>query len=148
MKQTRAVECRAVGATPKNPRLRSRTHRTLVLVLAGTGAIAVLLGGLATGRTICIFYGLSGRLCPGCGMTEAIVALALGDIGRAWELNRLSLLTAPLLLGAAFRGWQTRSADAFRPPRLTFLTLMLLCLVGTALPAAMRLSVTWLYQNL
>jgi hypothetical protein len=50
---------------------------------------------------LCAFKLLTGRPCPGCGMTRAFCALAHGEIWRAVKFNALS----PVLFLGAMVGW-------------------------------------------
>ncbi len=48
-------------------------------------------------RSLCLFKNLTGRPCPGCGMTRAISAAAHGNFKQAWRYNKLALIVLPLL---------------------------------------------------
>ena len=48
----------------------------------------------------CLFHALFGVTCPGCGSLRALHALLHGDVGRAWDLNRL-LVTGLVIAPAA-----------------------------------------------
>ena len=41
---------------------------------------------------LCLFRGLTGQPCPGCGMTRALCALSHGELWRALRFNPLSPL--------------------------------------------------------
>lgn len=71
------------------------------------------------GVNLCGFRWLTGRLCPLCGLTHALPALACGNWREALALNALSPLAATLLaatpllsLAPAFerRAWQFTAA--------------------------------------
>jgi len=49
-----------------------------------------------SGRSLCVFKNLTGRPCPGCGMTRAFVSIAHGDISTAWSYNKASFAAFPL----------------------------------------------------
>lgn len=71
------------------------------------------------GIPLCGFHWLTGHLCPLCGLTHALTALAWGRPMEALALHPLSPLAAALLVGApllalapAFerRAWQLATA--------------------------------------
>jgi len=49
----------------------------------------------------CLFGGLTGLPCPGCGITTSLLALARGDARAAWSANPAGFGVAALLLGQA-----------------------------------------------
>jgi hypothetical protein len=55
---------------------------------------------------LCLFKLLTGRPCPGCGMTRAFCALAHGEFWRAVRFNALS----PLLFLASIIAWARAAA--------------------------------------
>ncbi len=63
---------------------------------------------------VCLICRVTGRPCPGCGMTHALSRLAHGDLRGAWRDNRRVVIVAPLLLGV----WLRTLADTLqRRPR-------------------------------
>ena len=36
---------------------------------------------------VCLVQAIGGMPCPGCGVTRSIIALMIGDPGRAWQTN-------------------------------------------------------------
>jgi hypothetical protein len=54
----------------------------LMIAIAGNW-----LPGLTTRFRGCWFYNLTGRPCPGCGLTRALLALGRGDFVAAWRFN-------------------------------------------------------------
>ena len=76
-----------------------RKRRLLVaggaLVGSGLGyALWVQITGLAIP---CPFYAVTGRLCPGCGVTRMCLALLRWDWAAAWNANPVLLLMLPIL---------------------------------------------------
>ena len=49
----------------------------------------------------CLFRGLTGLPCPGCGITTSLLALARGDVQASWSANPAGLGVAALLAGQA-----------------------------------------------
>ena len=37
--------------------------------------------------SFCLFRAITGRPCPGCGVTRALIAIARGHYREAWRLN-------------------------------------------------------------
>ena len=72
-------------------------------LLVGGGALLALGLGYAlwvrlTGLAIpCPFYAVTGRLCPGCGVTRLCLALLRWDWTAAWDANPVLLLMLPVL---------------------------------------------------
>jgi hypothetical protein len=49
----------------------------------------------------CLFRGLTGLPCPGCGITTSLRALARGDAVASWSANPAGFAVAALLAGQA-----------------------------------------------
>ena len=75
---------------------RLMQERTLTLVLSAVGALQVLLVQLGLPVWRCPFRALTGRPCPGCGMSRAFVHLLRGEWTQAVRLHPF----APLFLMA------------------------------------------------
>lgn len=79
-------------------RARERTVLRTTLLLLGLGT-AYYVWVRVTGFGIpCPIRAATGYLCPGCGMTHAVVALLAGDPAEAFRQNTLSLTVIPVLL--------------------------------------------------
>lgn len=91
---------------------RRRAHALVVLALASAIAVAFYapLGAFLPACPIREHFGI---LCPGCGGTRALVALAHGRVGEAVRLNALLVMLLPF--GVWF-GAQTYRR-ALRPTR-------------------------------
>lgn len=77
------------------------SHLARLLWLAAPLAlVAIPTRWLASTPTVCIIRRVTGRPCPGCGMTRALSALAHGHPRSAWRDNPRVVIVAPLLLGA------------------------------------------------
>jgi hypothetical protein len=59
---------------------------------------------IMSGDTICLFSNIIGRECWGCGFTRAAYLAMHGEFSAAWELNRLIVVTLPLLAFLWLRG--------------------------------------------
>ena len=72
-------------------------------LLVGGGALLALGLGYAlwvrlTGLAVpCLFHAVTGRLCPGCGVTQMCLALLRWDWAAAWEANPVLLMMLPVL---------------------------------------------------
>ena len=49
----------------------------------------------------CLFRGLTGWPCPGCGLTTSLLALVRGDVQASWTANPAGFGVAALLVGQA-----------------------------------------------
>lgn len=49
----------------------------------------------------CLFRGLAGMPCPGCGITTSLLALGRGDVQASWSANPAGFGVGALLLGQA-----------------------------------------------
>ncbi|HEU5367861.1 MAG TPA: DUF2752 domain-containing protein [Ktedonobacterales bacterium] len=48
-------------------------------------------------RSLCVIKNLTGRNCPGCGMTRAISSASHGEFRQAWRYNKLVVIVLPIL---------------------------------------------------
>jgi hypothetical protein len=53
----------------------------------------------------CLFRGLTGMPCPGCGITTSLLALARGDAQASWSANPAGFGVAALLVGQVVVAW-------------------------------------------
>ena len=78
-----------------------RNHRMLAAMFLLGGAAIVLLRVFDPAASgvfpPCPVRYLTGLYCPGCGSLRAMHALLHGDIGRAWAMNPLMMVTLPFL---------------------------------------------------
>ena len=75
--------------------------KSVVVALGGiiTGVGIILLVFMRIGYGVpCVFRVITGLLCPGCGMTHALIALIHGNFIGAFQYNVLSVTVCPLLL--------------------------------------------------
>lgn len=70
--------------------------KSLVYFAVGLGYLLFVL--LTDWRIPCVFYELSGKYCPGCGITRMCVALARLDIKGAAGHNLLAFCLLPFAL--------------------------------------------------
>jgi hypothetical protein len=59
--------------------------------------VAVPTAALERGRSLCLIRAVTGRPCPGCGMTRAVSAAVHLHPRRAVQHNRLVVVVLPLL---------------------------------------------------
>lgn len=64
-------------------------------------------------RSLCLIKNLTGKPCPGCGMTRAISSASHGRFRQAFRYNRLVVIVLPLL---AYQ-WLQTLAKAYRDYR-------------------------------
>ncbi|MFT3830346.1 MAG: DUF2752 domain-containing protein [Opitutaceae bacterium] len=100
--------------------------------MGGAAAVARFIGPLPPRwAPPCPWRALTGLYCPGCGSTRALLALAHGDLPRAFTQNPLLVLSLPLLLGwAAFalvRAWRGQPPAAL-PRHSATITLVVVVL--------------------
>ena len=90
---------------PWRARLASLVERLVhtAWLLAPLALIALPTRWLASAPSVCLVRRVTGRPCPGCGMTRALSHLAHGDLRRAWRANHRVVIVAPLLLGVWMR---------------------------------------------
>ena len=65
-----------------------KEHIKYLGILAAIGVASILFSKIS-GRSICIFYNITGVPCPGCGMTRAFVHLFQGHIAEAFRYHPL-----------------------------------------------------------
>jgi hypothetical protein len=53
----------------------------------------------------CLFRGLTGMPCPGCGITTSLLALVRGDAEASWAANPAGFGIAALLVGQVVVAW-------------------------------------------
>lgn len=97
-----------------------------IIVAAG---LALLICYRLTGHGLpCVFRAMTGYLCPGCGMTRAVVAILDGNFAKAWQYNALSLTLLPVLtlylLYKAVR-FIFKGEEEFRIGEIIFLLILL-----------------------
>ena len=74
-------------------------------ILLGIG-LAYLIFVKATGWGIrCVIHEITGKYCPGCGITRMFVALADLDFARAFRSNALLLIGLPFAIVFGLRRW-------------------------------------------
>ncbi len=79
-------------------------------LLAPLALMALPTRWLASAPSVCLVRRVTGRPCPGCGMTRALSRLAHGDLRGAWRANQRVVIVAPLLLGVWARSLATMLA--------------------------------------
>ena len=101
------------------------------LVLAG---IYIRLSGQAFETVYflpCIFKGVTGIPCPGCGMTRACLAILQGEFSTAWRYHPVSFLLIGLSILIVFQpeyAQETWGAISLIKQEIIVSILILLCL--------------------
>lgn len=65
-------------------------------------------------RSLCIIKNLTGKNCPGCGMTRAISSASHGEFKQALRYNKLVVVVLPLLAYT----WLRALTSAYRRYRI------------------------------
>ena len=103
----------------------------ILLVLAG---IYIRLSGQAFETVYflpCIFKGVTGIPCPGCGMTRAYLAILQGEFSTAWRYHPFSFLLIGLIILIVFQPEYTQEtwgAISLIKQKIIVSILILLCL--------------------
>jgi len=66
--------------------------------------------------SLCMFQNLTGRPCPGCGMTRAVLRLAQGDVEGSLRMHPLGIVLVGLLV-ASIVGTAIGIVEGGDPPR-------------------------------
>jgi len=109
---------------------------------AGLGCLTLYLVDPASvgPATLCPFRALTGYQCPLCGGLRSTRSLLHGDVGAAFELNPLFVLSLPLLLYfAASLGRVAAGGVPLPMPRITR---------SLAIGAGIVIGSFWLLRNL
>ena len=81
---------------------RRRANRWLPVVLSSVAFAAAILRAFPPGVNAfypsCPFYQATGLLCPGCGATRALAALARGQFAQALQYNAFVVVALPIAL--------------------------------------------------
>jgi hypothetical protein len=83
--------------------------------------------------TLCLFERVTGRPCPGCGMTRSILRLAQGDLVGSLRMHPLGVVLAGLVVAATV-GTAVGLVEGTDPPR-SFLERRGMRLVGALMIA-------------
>ena len=86
---------------------------------APVALLALPTRSLTAAPSVCLIRRVTGRPCPGCGMTRALSRLAHGDARGAWRSNRRVVIVAPLLLGIWARSLFSALQQRPRSPSLS-----------------------------
>ena len=79
----------------------------------------------------CVFKGVTGMPCPGCGMTRACLAILQGEFSTAWRYHPFSFLLIGLSILIVFQPEYTQEtwvAISLIKQKIIVSTLILLCL--------------------
>lgn len=122
---------------PKERLLKSLKKAGLVLTVGLAYYVFVRLTGWGIP---CVFYLLTDRYCPGCGISRMCMALLELDLEGALRSNALVLVLLPFALALGLRRWliyvKTGSTD---PDRLE---------TAALIPAAILTVAFWILRNL
>ena len=83
-----------------NPRPRSMWLRFVAMLVVPPLVWALARYDLLPHVPICMFQNMTGRPCPGCGMTRSILLLARGDVIGSLRMHPLGVPLAALFVGA------------------------------------------------
>ncbi len=68
---------------------------TIFSILCILGIIYVILFEKNIIKVPCLFNLLTGKLCPGCGITRCFISILHGDFIKAYHYNRLVFILLP-----------------------------------------------------
>lgn len=119
-------------------------RRLKKLLLRGGTLLAVGLAYLifvlvTSWRIPCVFYLISGKYCPGCGVTRMCVALARLDLKAAFGHNALVFCLLPFLLvlmlckAVAFVKKGGEGCARTKPETVFYLVTSVLCVIFTVM---------------
>ena len=74
-----------------------------VLLLLPLALIAIPTAWLERSPSVCLFRRVTGRPCPGCGMTRAVSSVMHGRLREGYRYNKRVVIVAPLLALNWFR---------------------------------------------
>ena len=84
-----------------SPRLRLFRVLALCAALLLAGCAYAVVCELTGFGLPCVFYSLTGWLCPGCGVSRMCISLLRGDFAAAWDYNAAILCLLPFGLAVA-----------------------------------------------
>lgn len=105
----------------------------LILSVCIAGCILYVVTELTGHGIPCVFHLITGLQCPGCGMTRAVISIAHGDIGQAFEYNALSVTLVPVvIIYLCYRGirYIRDGREEFRAWEIVFLLTGLIIAIG------------------
>lgn len=62
----------------------------------------------------CVWRGITGIMCPCCGLTTAMVRLIEGDIVAAWDSNPLVFVVLPLGIVSIIKSYGKQAKHSIR----------------------------------
>lgn len=74
--------------------MKNKQYIFLIIVVI-IMAILLIHGKIAIA---CVFYGITGLYCPGCGITRSILSLIEGDIYQAFRYNPIIFIDIPIII--------------------------------------------------
>lgn len=113
---------------------KARVYNTIAISLEVIVALIIYISVfVVTGKGIpCAFHVITGRLCPGCGMTHALSSIIHGNLAEAMAYNALSITICPLIgifLLERARKYIKTGQEEFSFPEILFL---IICIVVCA----------------
>ena len=77
-----------------------------ILLLLPLALLVIPTAWLERAPTVCLIRRLTGKPCPGCGMTRALSCVAHGQFKQGYQHNKRVVIVAPLLALSWFRSVQ------------------------------------------
>ncbi len=68
-----------------------------ILLLLPLALVLIPTAWLERGPSICVIRRVTGKPCPGCGMTRALSCVAHGHFKQGYQHNKRVIIVAPLL---------------------------------------------------
>ena len=74
-----------------------------LLLILPLALLVIPTAWLERSPTVCVFRRITGKPCPGCGMTRAVSSVMHGRFREGYRYNKRVVIVAPLLALSWFR---------------------------------------------
>ena len=94
----------------------------------------------------CIFYKVTGLMCPGCGVTRMVRSIIALDFSSAFHYNPVVFVTSPILLyfvGKSYLCWLFNKKQKERLWEKVLLYLVIVLLLGYGILRNIPIAKSW-----